>query len=253
MRAMSNTEIFGALEARLRQGDWLPGDQISEAALMQEFGVSRTPVRDALLRMHALDYLAIYPRKGIFVARLTVRQVLEQLEVLGHLEGLCAQLAAQRMTEAQRKRMERLFDETEDRLALADRAAYAQANQDFHDLLYEACCSDYLVRQILQIRTRTAAYRMRRFESEAGFRRSLAEHQQIAQAIANGEGAQAYQAALAHITMGGSEFAELVRQVPDVLFAAPLERAPNARQALTLWTFRKGAHGDAPCHWKEET
>ena len=238
---MSHSDIFLAMEARLRSGELLPGSQILEARLMQEFAVSRTPVRDAILRLHALDYLTIYPRKGIFVTRLTVRQVLEQLEVLAHLEGLCAQLAAQRMSQQQRVRLHELLT-TAGQTAHPEQARdYAQANQEFHALLYEGCCSDYLVRQILQIRTRTAAYRLKRFESAAGLARSLAEHTQLASAVAAGEEARAYQAAVAHISMGGAEYAELVRQVPEELFAASSPHPGPARDALTQWSFGAAA------------
>ena len=238
---MSHSDIFCAIEARLRSGELLPGAQIFESQLMQEFAVSRTPVRDALLRLHALDYLTIYPRKGIFVTRLTVRQVLEQLEVLAHMEGLCAQLAAQRMSAPQRSQLQALLEVAAQAAQAEDAPAYVHANQDFHALLYAGCCSEYLVRQILQLRTRTAAYRLRRFESGAGLRRSLAEHQRLADAVTRNEEAQAYQAALAHITMGGIEFAELVRQVPETLFAPSPPLPRDARHALTQWSFHRNA------------
>ena len=241
---MSHSDIFLAIEARLRSGELLPGAQILEGQLMQEFGVSRTPVRDAILRLHALDYLSISPRKGIFVTRLTVRQVLEQLEVLAHLEGLCAQLAAQRMRQAERERLLALQQTFAQAALQAQVQEYAQANHDFHALLYEGCRNEYLVQQILQLRTRTAAYRLKRFESQAGLQRSQQEHAAIAAAVSAADESRAYQAALAHINMGGVEYAELVRQLPEDLFAStPAQsRRPASAEALTRWSF--GIPGD---------
>jgi DNA-binding GntR family transcriptional regulator len=234
---MPPSDIFQAVEDRLRSGELLPGTQIFEGSLMQEFSVSRTPVRDALLRLHALDYLTIYPRKGIFVARLTVREVLEQLEVLAHLEGLCAQLCAQRMTQLQRLRLQEVLTETEQATQARSTTHYAQANQAFHALLYEGCCSHYLVRQIMQIRTRTAAYRLKRFESIDGLQRSLQEHTEMARAVDRGDSNAAYQAAVTHISMGGAEYAELVRQVPETLFASSARHPQPPHAALTQWSF----------------
>ena len=238
---MSYSDIFLALEARLRNAELLPGSQILEAELMQEFAVSRTPVRDALLRLQALGYLTIYPRKGIFVARLTVREVLEQLEVLAHLEGLCAQLAAQRMTQPQRSQLLQLLQQAKDAANAHNASDYALANQGFHALLYAGCCSNYLVQQILQIRTRTAGYRLKRFESAAGLQRSLQEHTELAHAVRQGDEAAAYQASVRHISIGGAEYAELVRQIPEELFAHTHHRRPAPSAALTQWSFAKVA------------
>lgn len=234
---MPPSDIFQAIEDRLRNSELLPGTQIFEAELMKEFSVSRTPVRDALLRLHALDYLMIYPRKGIFVTRLTVREVLEQLEVLAHLEGLCAQLSAQRMSQQQRQQLQSVLGATEQAAQAQSTESYAQANQAFHALLYEGCCSHYLVRQILQIRTRTAAYRLKRFESLDGLQRSVEEHARLAQAVARGDSTTAYEAAVTHISMGGAEYAELVRQVPETLFASSTRHRPRAHESLTKWSF----------------
>lgn len=236
---MSHSDIFLALEGRLRSGDLLPGSQILEAELMQEFAVSRTPVRDALLRLHALDYLTIYPRKGIFVTRLSVREVLEQLEVLAHLEGLCAQLAAQRMSQAQRSHVLEFVSHCERAAQAVCANDYAHANQALHALLYEGCCSHYLVQQIQQIRTRTAAYRLKRFESAAGLQRSHQEHVKLAQAVSQGDEAAAYAASVEHISMGGAEYAELVRRIPEALFASHTPQRTLPCEGLTQWSFAK--------------
>ena len=241
MTRFSSESIRLVLEDRLRSGEWLPGAQIVESDLVREFQVSRTPVRDALLQLSALGYIRITPRKGIRVVRLSVKDVLALLEMLAHLEGLCAKLATERMTPAQKTAWVRQHNDAKAVALSGDARRYADMNEKFHHALYENCHNAFLVEQIRQIRNRTAAYRLKRFENSSGLRQSWEGHEKIVAALMAEAPEAAYAAACEHITMGGKEFAELVSRLPNDIFednvavSAALAASGGAVRSLPFW------------------
>ena len=100
--------------------------------------------------------------------------------------------------------------------------------QEFHGLLYQSCRNEFLVDQIDLIRSRTAAYRLKRFDMPGGLRRSWEGHSQLIDAVVAGNRRAAHDAAVEHIEMGGREFAEMVRQLPEDVFANS-SRPPAAK------------------------
>src|SRR3546814_4770155 len=82
-----------------------PGARLDESKLAQHFGVSRTPVREALRELAAADLVVLRPRQGAVVATVTVTQLLHMFEVMAELASFCARLAARRMTADERRRL----------------------------------------------------------------------------------------------------------------------------------------------------
>ena len=95
-----------ALRDRLEQdivtGALRPGERLDEQSLAARFGVSRTPIREALMQLATAGLIELQPRRGAFVASLSLRDVIERFEVMAALEGACAALAARRITESER-------------------------------------------------------------------------------------------------------------------------------------------------------
>lgn len=237
MPKISTDRIRHLVEERIASGIWPPGCAISEAELVQEFGVSRTPVREALLQLSALGFVRIVPRAGIFVAKLSVKELLAMLETLAHLEGLCARLSATRIAAADQLQLQRLQAEAGRAVETADAGRYAALNQDFHQLLYRSCLNPFLVEQITLIRNRTAAYRLKRFEDPNGLRRSWDSHARIVAAVLAGDENAASEAALEHIAMGGREFAELVSRLPEDLFSHSTRPRSGSLPPSPFWPF----------------
>jgi DNA-binding GntR family transcriptional regulator len=84
------------LEDDIVNGRMQPGEQVQIEALMARFGVSRTPVREALQQLEISGLVAVQPKRGTFVAKVGIAELIQMFEVMAELEALCARLAARR-------------------------------------------------------------------------------------------------------------------------------------------------------------
>lgn len=233
------------LEAEIGSGVWLPGQALDEHALSERFRVSRTPVREALLQLSVLGFVEVVPRAGIFVRELRQDEATAMFEALACLEGLCAGLAAERLSAAQRRELVRLHRRAERQASATAGVAYEHANQDFHNVIYASAGNDYLVGQIQHIRRRTYSYRLLRFGETARARQSHAEHQLILEALVNADPRAASLAAIEHIAQGRQDFSEFVNRCAEGLFASQgrartrrrAERADPVASSPAAWTF----------------
>src|SRR5262249_7381951 len=87
-------EVFQALVKAILSGEVEPGARLDEPSICRKFGVSRTPIREALRRLSGTGLVEVTPRKGVTVARIDVEQLNNMFEALGEFEGLCAKLSA---------------------------------------------------------------------------------------------------------------------------------------------------------------
>lgn len=205
------------IEESINAGTLLPGDALDESAIAKQFGVSRTPVREAVLQLSVQGLLKVVPRSGIYVTRMSIKELLAMFELLSELEGAGAKLATRRMTSAQRQRLVRVHEESRPLVDSADAAGYEEANAGFHGVLYEACLNRYLCEQIRAIRHRTQAYRRDHFHDPRRLEKSWADHARIVDAVLAGDDKAAAQAMIDHIAIGGQEFAEFVARIPEEL------------------------------------
>jgi DNA-binding GntR family transcriptional regulator len=207
------------IEESINAGKFLPGDALDEGALAKQFGVSRTPVREAILQLSAQGLLKVVPRSGTYVARMSIKELLAVFELLAELEGACAKLATRRMGLAPRQRLKQIHDDSRVFLGTYDVMGYEQANANFHGLLYEGCLNRYLCEQILGIRRRTRAYRQDHFQDPRRIEKSWRDHGRVVEAVLAGDDAAASQAMIDHIAVGGQEFAEFITRIPDGFLA----------------------------------
>ncbi|MBL4907248.1 MAG: GntR family transcriptional regulator, partial [Sneathiella sp.] len=92
------SELVPILEQEIVTGSLKPGTRLDETILADRFGVSRTPVREALTRLAASGLVEIRPRRGAVVATITLKDLMNMFEVMANLEAVCARLAARRIT-----------------------------------------------------------------------------------------------------------------------------------------------------------
>jgi len=210
--------IRDKLEASINAGELMPGDPLDERALAEKFGVSRTPIREAMHLLSAQGLLQAVPRQGIFVARMSVHELLALFEFLAELEGTCARFAAKRITSSQ---LAGLKDALSRGAAVAadDAEAYDALNTEFHEGIYEAAHNTYIAQQVRHIRRRTRMYRRTAFDQHGRALQSVQEHTRILAAIEAKDEEGAYREAQSHIAVGGRGFAEFVSTLPPHLRA----------------------------------
>jgi DNA-binding GntR family transcriptional regulator len=127
--------VIDEMRRRIISGDIPPGAALSELALAESFGVSRTPVREALKQLQTEGLVEVRPRVGTFVAAPSRREITELFQMKELLEGAAARLLAQRGRVPEIGRLERNLAEADAAVAADDRAGYAKLVEEFHDLL----------------------------------------------------------------------------------------------------------------------
>lgn len=127
--------VVAEIRRRIISGELAAGVNLSEIALAESFGVSRTPVREALKRLQSEGLVTVRPRVGTFVTTPSRREITELFEMKELLEGAAARLLAQRGRVPEVDRLEQNLTEADVAVEKYDSARYAELVQEFHDLL----------------------------------------------------------------------------------------------------------------------
>jgi DNA-binding GntR family transcriptional regulator len=207
------------LEQRIVTGALEPGARLEEQGLADEFGVSRTPVREALAQLASMDLVELRPRQGAQVKLLSLRDLVDIFDVMAELEGMCARLAARRITAGEREQLQAAHDETKAFVAAGDADGYYAANARFHEIIYAASHNHFLKETAHGIRNRCAPYRRLQLRQVGRIAKSYAEHGAILAAILSGNEERSNQLARAHILIQGEVFNDFVAALPASLFA----------------------------------
>jgi DNA-binding GntR family transcriptional regulator len=196
----TRTETLRAqLADEIVSGALAPGTPLDEQELAARFGVSRTPVREAIRQLSASGLVSVRPHRGAVVALPTPVELNDMFEAMAELEALCAGLAARNMTAAERRGLERLHEELRVLVQQGDPARYHERNEAFHTAIYAGSHNSYLAELTLMTRTRVAPFRRAQFRASGRLGGSYAEHDLIVQAILRGDQAAAAAAMRAHI------------------------------------------------------
>jgi len=178
-------------------GVFRPGDRLVESDLAERFGVSRTPIREALQRLETQSMLTRDGR-SLIVASLDHNQLAELYVVRTELEGLAARLAARHAAPEEVRVLKEML--AEDQALLHDPAALSRANRRFHKQIHLASHNRYLVQQLDLVHRSMALLATTSLAVEGRGETALAEHAEIVGAIERGDGEAAYQALKAHIS-----------------------------------------------------
>ncbi len=191
-------DAYSMILDAIDSGIYRPGDRLVESELADRFGVSRTPIREALQRLETQSLLARDGR-SLIVASLDHNQMAELYAVRSELEGLAARLAARHATEEEVKV---LFDMIEDdRALLDDPTAMARANRRFHRMVHLASHNRYLVQQLDLVYRSMALMATTSLAAQGRGKIALGEHLSIVNAISKRDEEAAYRALRDHISV----------------------------------------------------
>jgi DNA-binding GntR family transcriptional regulator len=197
--------VTRAVEVRLQlaeeivTGQLTPGSALDESELARRFGVSRTPVREALRALAASGLVESRAHRGAVVAHPTPQRLVDMFETMAELEALCAGLAATNMTAAERRGLERLHEAMAAAMRAGEAARYRDFNETFHTTIYQGTHNAYLAEITTETRTRVQPFRRAQFGALGRIGKSHAEHDTVVAAILRGERAAAAAAMRAHI------------------------------------------------------
>jgi DNA-binding GntR family transcriptional regulator len=205
-----------------------PGLHLDEQVLARRFGVSRTPVRDALRLLSGTGLIDIRPRLGATVRTVTTEELDTLFVAMGEIEASCARLASLCMTRAERASL-RAHHEAMARLAAAhDREAYVEANLEFHGLLYAGAHNRTIEDIARALRRRLMPYRRAQFQAPGRLARSHAEHDLVVRAVLARDAAGANTAMLVHMSVVEDVFVDLAEAARGEAPMPGGERGPSA-------------------------
>lgn len=199
-----------AIEDEIVTGQLAPGARLEETTLAAKFGVSRTPIREALLHLAATGLVEIRPRRGAIVSAPNPRRLVEMFETMAELEAACGRLAARRHTSDDEAAITAAHAACERAAQSGDSEAYYFENATFHAAIYKASHNVFLTDQSLVLHRRLSPYRRMQLRARNRVTQSLTEHAAAVQAILAGDGELAAKILRDHIVIQGERFSDVV-------------------------------------------
>jgi len=204
MKALKNPPnlkeaVYQRLKESIVRGEIPAGSKIVETLISRKLGVSRTPLREAVNRLEQDGLVKIIPRRGTFVHKQSVAEILESLEIREVLEGLAARLAARRTTPDIIQKMKNCFDDFSPRTVENSIQNYSLQNVRFHHLVIQASQNRRLITLIQNLYDQMDMVRLHTIILPGRAKKSLAEHWTIIRLIEKKKGDQAEKFLRAHI------------------------------------------------------
>ena len=184
-------QVYDFLRDEMRKGQILPGSAIDMEETSKQLGVSRTPLRDALLQLEMEGFVNIYPRRGIVVNILSLQEIKNYYEIIGALESIALLLAFEKIRESEIKTMEKQVEGMKKAIEADNFDIYYERNLKFHDVYLDLCGNENLVKIV-----RTLKKRLYDFPRQKGFVKewelaSIGEHEKLLSLIKRGQAADA--------------------------------------------------------------
>jgi DNA-binding GntR family transcriptional regulator len=223
-------DLAERIRERIMTGEIPIGAQLRQAALASEFGVSRTPVREALRQLQTGGLITVVPNRGAVVRVPSPWEVRSAHEVRAELEGLAAERAATRITEPQlavlrraNETMRRAAERARPRQSPAGATAPTTvANDEIHTTIHEAARNPWLGRMINQINESFPrnVLALVLASDPAARRQTVVEHDQIIDALEAGDGPAARTAMHKHVIESGEQLARWYEERSTTVFQA---------------------------------
>jgi DNA-binding GntR family transcriptional regulator len=176
-------KVADALRARIYAWDLQPGDWIDERALCAEYGISRTPLREALKVLNAEGLVILHPRRGCRVRSLSPAELDEMFPVMAVLEGLCAREAIVNAGHRAVRRLERIHERLERFAANGDVDRYYEQNFRFHTEIQNLSGNRHLQRIASELRRMLVLARHHQLLAPGRMEHSIEEHRKLMDAI----------------------------------------------------------------------
>jgi DNA-binding GntR family transcriptional regulator len=183
-----------------------PGAALDESDLARRFGVSRTPVREALRQLTTSGLVDSRAHRVAIVARPDIARLNSMFEAMAELEALCAGLSAERMTAKDRHGLEALHEDLRVMIQGGDPQRYHEINEAFHNAIYSGSQNAYIAEMTLATRIRVQPFRRAQFRNLGRLANSHAEHDRVVEAILRGDRLGAATAMRDHIETVREEY-----------------------------------------------
>lgn len=192
--------VFNAIENAILSGEYKDGESLNELRISKELGVSRTPVREALMQLELEGLVNNIPNKGAVVVGVSEQDTRDIYEIRIRIEGLASRLCTEKITEDELRALEKIVDLQEFYLMKNDTEQLWKLDGDFHKIIYDASRSRPLRFMLSNFHNYIKKARDDSLRTEGRAEKTVAEHREILKAIMEKNGALAEELTAQHIT-----------------------------------------------------
>ena len=192
------TQVFEKLEEDIIIGVYPRGEILTELKLVEQLGVSRTPIREALRRLEQ-ERLIAESGKGSVVLGITMEDLVDIMDIRQRIEGLAAYYATKNLTPEGREQLQQISELQDFYFAKQDIENLRKMDDKFHDAIYQLCDRPVLRDTLIPLHRKSQRYRKISIEDKARLGNSIQEHKAICKAILSGDADLAAELITVHI------------------------------------------------------
>ena len=179
--------VFNTLRQAILRGELKPGERLMEIQLANKLGVSRTPIREAIRKLELEGLVVMIPRKGAEVAKITVRDLKDALEVRMAIDSLSVKLACERLDEDDKTEIKQACVAFREAVKSKNVQAIVEGDERFHNTIYRASKNQKLITIAMNLREQVYRYRFEYVKDFSYHENLIREHDQITEAILKGD------------------------------------------------------------------
>ncbi|WP_306153036.1 GntR family transcriptional regulator [Roseovarius sp. MMSF_3281] len=202
--------IAEQLEERIFDGTYQDGDRLDEVRLAEHFGVSRTPLREALQRLARSGLVELVARRGAFVRQPGPVELMEMFEVMAEFEAVCGRLAARRISDEALADLHDANEKCQAAVEANDPDSYYAENERFHAIIYRESGNGFLAKETGTLHRRLQPFRRQQLRLRGRMAQSMGEHRAILEALEKGDAEAAATALRGHVAIQGEKFYSLI-------------------------------------------
>lgn len=206
METKQSDRIANALEEMVFIGAFEDGQRLDESGLAKQFGVSRTPVREALQRLVSNELAKQLPRRGVFVRRPSAETLFDMYETMAEIEAVCGRLTALRLAGESLDQLLALNARCEAAAKKEDISAYSHHNEAFHHMVFNLTGNEFLASEAKKLFLRLKPFRRIQFRKRGRMAASVAEHADLISAFSARKPERAVDILRSHVATQGTRF-----------------------------------------------
>ncbi len=191
--------VYLELKHKILTGEILSQTRLMEINLSEKMNVSRTPIREAIKRLAEDGLVKVEPRRGAYVANISIKDMIDVFEVREDLEGFVAQLAAQRIKDAEREELRKISRECELAMKTEDKESIIELDEKFHNFIVACCANETLSQLVRYVQDLSLRFRYLYYDDFTLYESTINQHNKIMTAIVEGDSETARREADSHV------------------------------------------------------
>lgn len=208
--------VYLELKHKILTGEIASQTRLMEIDLSEKMNVSRTPIREAIKRLADDGLVKVEPRRGAYVANISIKDMLDVFEVREDMEGFVAKLAAQRITDEDKEELKLIADEYEMAIKRAnDKEEIIELDEKFHNFIVKCCGNETLSELVKYVQELSLRFRYLYYNDFSHYKSTAEQHHRIMEAINSGRADDARHEADDHVKSLKEFVFELSRQMEE--------------------------------------